>query len=138
MQVLDLRGTGVTAGGLRRLPARALRSLNIGKSGCTCDEGLEVIAHLYGESLRELDASQGAQNITDNGLVLLGGCHRLRLLDVGGCSITDQGLKALVGSPAGASLQVLNVSSCRSVSRRARTASAVSFDQLKRHLMGPC
>jgi len=121
---LDITGTRVTAGGLAALPARRLRVLAVAKSAVASDEGLAVVAALYGGTLRVLTAGQAGSGVGDAGVAALGPCAGLERLDVSASGVSDGGLRALLRSPAGGSLRELNVASCRSLGRPARTAAA--------------
>jgi internalin A len=91
LEVVDLRGSGVTDEGLAQLKTlKGLRKLYLGRTEIS-DAGLKHIAGLVG--LESLILSE--TKVTDAGLKQLAGMKKLTNLEVSGTAITDLGLKEL-------------------------------------------
>ncbi|GBF97224.1 hypothetical protein Rsub_10085 [Raphidocelis subcapitata] len=108
-----------------------IATLEITSSALCCDEGLWAIGDAFAASLRVLEAGRAGAAVSDDGLEGLHGCGALRALDVSGSSVTDDGLRRLLASPAGASLSLIDVTSCRSLSRAARQAALEGLPALR-------
>ena len=113
----------------------ALARLDVTQSALCCDEGLQTVGELLSGSLVALSAARAGGHVTDDGLAGLHACARLEELDIGGSSVTDEGLRSLLASPAGARLRFLGIASCRSLGRAARQAVAQGgLAGLRKHL----
>ncbi len=91
LEVVDLRGSGVTDEGLVQLKGlKGLHKLYLGRTEIS-DAGLKHIAGLVG--LESLILSE--TKVTDAGLKQLAGMKKLTNLEVSGTAVTDLGLKEL-------------------------------------------
>lgn len=134
LQELGLLGCHVTPAGLAALPSPPLTSLIATHCGTLAsDKGCAQVAG-YAATLAELELRAAGAQLTDAGLAALAGCGKLRVLDITGSSVTSEGLRAFAASPAGRSLELLGVESCRSLDRPTRAAAAGGWRALRTHL----
>ena len=134
-QELGLLGCHVTPLGLAALPSPPLTSLIATHCGSlSSDKGCAQIA-CYADSLQEVELRGAGAALTDQGLAALGGLARLRILDVTGSSISSDGLRAFAASPAGKSLELLGLESCRSLDRPTRAVAGNGWPGLRKHLL---
>lgn len=115
---LDLSGlTGITDEGLLAFlfsGSRQLASLNL--SGCTklTDRVVFAVAEQCGDSLKNF-VLDGCKRVTDKGLKAVAKhCAFLEDLDVSQCSVTDEGVIALLFE-TGLTLSSLNLSGCSAI-----------------------
>ena len=91
LEVVDLRGSGITDEGLAHLKdLKGLRKLYLGRTEIS-DAGLKHIAGLAG--LEHLILSES--KVTDAGLKQLAGLKKLTTLEISGTVVTDLGLREL-------------------------------------------
>ncbi|KAL2609041.1 hypothetical protein R1flu_027614 [Riccia fluitans] len=122
LEELDLTGlTGVSDRGLKALLEQGvgmqLRKLNL--SGCVkvTDIGVYAVARQCKRKLRSL-ILEGCTRVTDGSLKLLATeCQGIEDLDVSKCSVTDEGVEAMV-SENGKALKSLSLAGCKLITDR--------------------
>jgi len=134
LRELALGGTGVTCAGVGALAATAPQRLYLEHSSASAERGCAtLLASRWSESLVELNLSSASSKIDNDALGELAACRRLRSLDVSLCPrVTDRGLRLLLAGAA--EIEDLQVTGCRSLSRRVRVAGAEGMRALRREL----
>jgi Leucine rich repeat/Leucine Rich repeat len=95
LQSLDLSSTAVTDADLTYLKElRKLRELKLSRTDFT-DAGLSHLRDL--PDLNRLDLSDCGKNLTDAGLIIVGGFSQLESLNLDDTDVTDAGLASLSG-----------------------------------------
>ncbi|MCA9096093.1 MAG: hypothetical protein KDA68_21585, partial [Planctomycetaceae bacterium] len=87
---LKIEGSTITGGGLGKITSKKLRSLQL-KDSRLDNQALKFIAERWGNSLVTLDLT--GSRITDSGLRSLAAMPSLKVLSVGGTSVTPEGIR---------------------------------------------